>query len=74
MFQVAYFSANERDKSIKLQDKLRKELFSGLKLNTFVWKNETSGIFNLHISRNGGALPHSHPQALNVIFNLNCSS
>lgn len=40
---------------------------SGMKDDTFLWGVNTTGTYNLHISNRGGALPHSHSQAINIL-------
>jgi len=43
------------------------EFINQMKDESLMWGQNRTGTFNVHISNRGGALPHSHSQAVNIL-------
>jgi len=46
---------------------VHREFINQMKDESLMWGQNRTGTFNVHISNRGGALPHSHSQAVNIL-------
>lgn len=67
-FQKVSFRRSNGEITANDHDELRQSLFRGMKEDTFAWKGDLNGKYDIYISKHGGALPHAHGQRFNHVF------